>query len=79
MIELPPFKEFLETIDGDAFTYDVKMHSTERMRREYNPFTEEQFRLIIDTSVVLTQTIIAHYHQWMCTQLRRSSLEKESR
>lgn len=77
-MNIPAISDFFRTIDKEEFMHDIaRIYSTEKMKADYNPFTKEQYELIIDTSCVLTQAILAHYHQWLCKQLRRQDYGAE--
>lgn len=62
---LPPFTEFLTSIDPDKLDYDLSLFSTLDMKEEYNPFTQEQYTLLVKTNLTMTKALLAQYHQWL--------------
>lgn len=61
----PPFTEFLTSIDPDKLDYDLSLFSTLDMKEEYNPFTQEQYTLLVKTNLTMTKALLAQYHQWL--------------
>lgn len=66
---LPPFTEFLSSIDPDKLDYDLSLFSTPDMKEKYNPFTQEQYTLLVKTNLTMTKALLAQYHQWLSEQL----------
>lgn len=66
---LPPFAEFLSSIDSDKLDYDLSLFSAPDMKKNYNPFTQEQYSLLVKTNFTVIKTFLARYHQWLAEQL----------
>ena len=66
---LPPFSEFLSSIDPDKLSYDLTSFSSPNMKENYNPFTQEQYKLIVKTNFAIIEAILTQYHQWLAEQL----------
>ena len=70
-MKLPPFQDFLESLDMNKFRYDLSLYSPQNLKENYNPFTPEQYRLIADTNFAMIQSLLAQYHQWLREQIEK--------
>lgn len=68
-MHIPPFSDFLSSIDQDKLEYDLSFFSTQDMKEKYNPFTQEQYILLVKTNIAITKAFLAQYHQWIAEQL----------
>lgn len=68
-MKLPSFNEFLISIDPDKIDYDLSMYSSAQLKENYNPFTQEQYALIVKTNLTMMKALLAQYHQWLNEQL----------
>lgn len=72
---LPSFNEFLANIDPDKMDYDLSMYSFQDMKEPYNPFSKEQYTLLVKTNITMTRALLSQYHQWLTEQLQSSDLK----
>lgn len=72
---LPSFNEFLANIDPDKMDYDLSMYSFQDMKEPYNPFSKEQYTLLVKTNITMTRALLAQYHQWLTEQLQPLDLK----
>lgn len=68
-MRLPPFSDFLSSINPDKLDYDLSLFSTSDMKENYNPFTQEQYKLLVKTNLTMTKALLAQYHQWLAERL----------
>ena len=69
-MKLPPFQAFLKSVDPQKFNYDLEeMYSSKRAMAETTAFTQKQYDLVVHTSLAITYTLLAQYHQWLNEQL----------
>lgn len=66
---LPPFSDFINSLDAEKISYDLGMYSSPDMAEPYNPFTKEQYLLLVKTNITMMQTLLAQYHEWLSEQL----------
>lgn len=52
--------------------YDVDLFSSSSLKQNYNPFSKEEYGLVVKTCIAITQTYLAQYHNWLAEQLRGS-------
>lgn len=71
MKNIPSFQEFLKFVDDrrDAMLYDFDRFSPELLKTPGNPHPKETIALIADTSISVTLTLLAQYHQWITGQI----------
>ena len=72
---LPAFNEFLSNIDPDKMDYDLSMYSFQDMKEPYNPFSKEQYTLLVKTNITMTRALLSQYHQWLTEQLQSLDLK----
>ena len=70
-MKLPGFSDFLSSIDPDKMDYDLAMFSSEDMKANYNPFSKEEYSLIVKTNFTMTKALLFSYHQWLAEQLKQ--------
>lgn len=68
-MNIPPFSDFLSSIAQEKLEYDLSFFSTQDMKESYNPFTKEQYSLLVKTNLAITKAFLAQYHQWISEQL----------
>jgi len=68
-MKLPSFNEFLTSIDPEKMDFDLSLYSTPEMRENFNPFTKDQYTLLVKTNLAMTKALLAQYHQWLNEQL----------
>lgn len=66
---LPPFDVFWKAIDQNKLEYDLTMFTPAEMRDCHNPFTSEQYDLLVMTSLTMMRTLLFQYHQWLAERL----------
>ena len=62
---LPAFCEFLSSIDPNEADYDISLYSNPKMKEPYNPFSKEEYELLLQTDMVLIKVFLSQYHQWL--------------
>ena len=60
-MELPSFREFLESMDMNAVSYDIGLNSTNRLNKPC-PFSEDQVKYIADAIFAETMAFLGQYH-----------------
>lgn len=68
-MKLPSFNEFLLSIDPDKMDFDLSLYSSPDLKENFNPFTKEQYTLLVKTNITMTKALLAQYHQWLNEQL----------
>ncbi len=62
---LPPFEEFYNGLNQQELNYDIKRYSTPDMSEPYNPFSKEQYDLLVKTVFSFTCAFLFEYHNWL--------------
>lgn len=68
-MELPPFSDFLASINPDKMDYDLCMYMSPRLKDAPNPLTNAEYEVIVRTCYAMNQTMLSTYHQWLAEQL----------
>lgn len=66
---LPPFSDFLSSLDSDKLDYDLSLYSSASLKEPRNPFSIEEYEIIVQTNLAITKALLAAYHQWLNEQL----------
>lgn len=70
-MKLPSFNEFLQSIDISKISYDLSSLSPDELKDNYNPFTKEEYSLLVQTNITITTALLAQYHQWLNEKFSR--------
>lgn len=68
-LKIPPFSEFVQSVDMSKLNYDINRFATEDLRHSSCLFTEEQYAFLTSTAVTMQLALLAQYHQWLSEQL----------
>ena len=67
-MKLPPFSEFLDSIDLDKMDYDLKRYESSELK-EGVPFTPKQATALAQVNIAISKALLAQYHSWLSEQL----------
>lgn len=64
-MKMPPFSDFIKSVDLDKLSYDLELHASSVLKDETNLFTQEQYEFLTATFATMSLTLLRQYHQWL--------------
>jgi hypothetical protein len=68
-MKLPSFNDFLNSVDFDKIEYDFSLNSPQYLKENHNPFSKEEYRLIVDSEILMSKILLNQYHDWLSEKL----------
>lgn len=68
-MKLPAFSEFLESLDPDKLDYDLDLFMPRVLKQGPNPLNNDEYALVIRTSMAIAKLYLSAYHQWLNEKL----------
>lgn len=72
-MKIPPFSEFISSIDPNKMDFDLGLYMSPELKKGPTALNDDEFALVIRTSIAITKTYLAAYHQWLSEQLREEN------
>lgn len=66
---LPPFSDFLKSMDRDKSDYDLSLFLPEEFKSPMSCLSLEQFSVITQLSIALSKVMLLQYHNWLSENL----------
>lgn len=68
-MNLPSFTEFIQSVDPDKLDFDLGLYMSPELKHGPTALNDDELTLVIRTSIAITKTYLAAYHQWLSEQL----------
>lgn len=67
MINISPFQDFVDSLSEnlDSLDYDISRFCSERLKAPGNPFSKEEYGIIVQTAQAMTLAFLAQYHEFL--------------
>lgn len=72
-MSLPPFQDFVDNLSEnlDSLDYDISRFCSERLKTPGNPFSREEYTILVQTVQAMTLAILAQYHEFLKKEIER--------
>lgn len=67
-MELPPFSDFLDSLDLSKMDYDLDLYTPAEVKSGI-PFTPKQAAALTQVDIAIIKALLAQYHAWIAEQL----------
>lgn len=68
-MNLPSFTEFIQSVDPDKLDFDLGVYMSPELKHGPAALNDDEPALVVRTSIAITKTHLAAYHQWLSEQL----------
>ena len=68
-VVLPSFKDFINSVDMDKFSYDLAASASPDLKNASKLFSQEQYEFVTKTFATMSLALLQQYHTWLSEQL----------
>lgn len=68
-MEIPPFSDFVRSVDFNKLSYDLESIAPAELKESSSLFTEAQYSFISNTVAAMSLSLLQQYHQWLAEQI----------